>query len=167
MNWKDLVKDVAPVLGGALGGPYGAMAAKWLSGKLVGENASPDALQKVIETADPQTFVKIKELDQQFKLEMEKLGLSREQLEVDDRKSARDLFKTNIWPQIVLSAIYVLGYFIALALVLTGTVKIDQNIQMLVNVLIGVLTASVTQIMNFWFGSSLGSKEKTSIIGQK
>ena len=28
--------------------------------------------------------------------------------------------------------------------------------------ILGVLTAAIPQILNFWFGSSVGSKEKTS-----
>jgi hypothetical protein len=36
-----------------------------------------------------------------------------------------------------------------------------------VNVVIGVLTAGMSTVLAFWFGSSVGSKEKNDMIGNK
>jgi hypothetical protein len=33
-------------------------------------------------------------------------------------------------------------------------------------VLLGILAAGITQILNFFYGSSSGSKEKTAILGR-
>ena len=168
VEWQSLVKTIAPVLGGSLGGPFGAMAAKWLSGKVLGdENASEDDLAQYISTANPEQLAQIKALEQDFKVEMKRLGLQEKQLEVQDRESTRELAKVNIWPQVVLSAAYVLGYFSVLILLLTGHLKIDSESQPLVLLLIGVMTAAVTSIMQFWFGSSQGSKEKTIHLADK
>jgi len=161
-DWKSLVKTVAPVLGTALGGPFGGMATKWLSGKLLGdEDAGEEALAQAISSANPEMFVRIKELNLEFKQEMARIGLEEKQLVVEDRKSARELFKVNIWPQIILSIVYIAGYFTILGVVLTGKVNVDPDLKSLVNILIGVLTGTIPMIMQFWFGSSLGSKEKT------
>lgn len=166
-DWKSLVKTVAPVLGTALGGPFGGMATKWLSGQLLGdEDAGEDALAEAIGNANPEMFAKIRALNQDFEKEMARIGLEEKQLVVDDRKNARELFKVNIWPQIVLSIIYITGYFTILGVVLTGAVEIDPTLQPLVNVLIGVITGTVPMIMQFWFGSSLGSKEKTKHLAK-
>ncbi len=162
IDWKSLVKTVAPVLGTALGGPFGGMATKWLSGQLLGdENAGEEVLSQAIHSANPEMFVKIKELDLEFKKQIARIGLEEKQLVVEDRKSARELFKINIWPQIILSTVYIAGYFTILGVVLTGKVNVDPDLKSLTNILIGVLTGTIPMIMQFWFGSSLGSKEKT------
>lgn len=161
MDWKSIVKSVAPLLGTALGGPFGGMAAKWLSGELLGdENASEDALEQAISSANPETFVKLKTLEQSFKVRMKEIGLSEKQLAVDDTKSARKLFSVNKWPQIILSALFISGYFGLVYALVSGVVEIPEDQQILVTALIGVLTAGVSNIMQFWFGSSSGSKDK-------
>jgi hypothetical protein len=57
MDWSDLVKSViglgAPMLGEALGGPFGAAAGKILAAALGASDATPAAVQAAIATADP------------------------------------------------------------------------------------------------------------------
>jgi hypothetical protein len=37
-DWKELVKGVAPVIGGAFGGPFGGVAVKFMADALLGES---------------------------------------------------------------------------------------------------------------------------------
>jgi hypothetical protein len=53
------------------------------------------------------------------------------------------------------------GYFWLLAELLSGHIQVAEDVRGLVNTLLGVMTAAQIQIMNFWFGSSAGSKAKT------
>jgi hypothetical protein len=57
MDWSDLVKTViglgAPVLGQALGGPFGAAAGNILADALGASEPTPAAVQHAIEGADP------------------------------------------------------------------------------------------------------------------
>lgn len=162
MNWKDIVASVAPVLGTALGGPFGGMAAKFLGNALTGdENTTEDVLEEMVTNANPDLMFKIKELDSGFKLEMERIGLKKEQLVVEDRKDARQLFSVDKRPQIILSGVFIGGYFTLVYALITGGFVIDASQTALVSTLIGVLTAGVANIMQFWFGSSSGSKDKT------
>jgi len=162
MNWKDIVASVAPVLGTALGGPFGGMAAKFLGNALTGdENTGEDVLEEMVKSANPDLMFQIKELDATFKLEIKRLGLKEKQLVVDDRKDARKLFTVDKRPQIILSGVFILGYFTLVYALITGGFKVDPTQTALVATLIGVLTAGVSNIMQFWFGSSSGSKDKT------
>lgn len=162
MNWKDIVASVAPVLGTALGGPFGGMAAKFLSGKLTDSEDTPeDELAELVTNANPDLLFKIKELDADFKLEMKRIGLEENQLVVEDRKDARKLFSVDKRPQIILSGVFIGGYFVLVYSLITGGFKVDPSQTALVATLIGVLTAGVANIMQFWFGSSSGSKDKT------
>lgn len=57
MEWSDLARQVialgAPLLGSALGGPFGAAAGQVLAGTLGAPGATPDAIQKQLTSADP------------------------------------------------------------------------------------------------------------------
>ncbi|MEA2905571.1 MAG: hypothetical protein QOI12_2958 [Alphaproteobacteria bacterium] len=57
MDWSDLVKTViglgAPMIGEALGGPFGAVAGKILAAALGANDATPAAVRDAIATADP------------------------------------------------------------------------------------------------------------------
>jgi hypothetical protein len=166
MNWKDLVKAVAPVLGTALGSPFGGMATKFLADKLLGdEDASEEQIEKAVLGANPDTLVKIRELDNDFKLELKRIGLAEKQLVVDDRQGARKLFSVDKRPQIILSGMFIGGYFTLVFALIIGAVKIDPHQEILITTVISVLTAGVANIMQFWFGSSSGSKDKTAQLG--
>lgn len=111
--------------------------------------------------------MQLKQLDQQFTLEMEKLGISRDQLEVDDRKSAREMTKTSgATPQVVLSIAYTLGFFALIFALGTGFLQIAPDVKDLWSMLIGVLTGAQVQILNFWFGSSRGSAQKSEQLSR-
>lgn len=169
MNWKDIVKKVAPTLGTAIGGPFGGIAAKFIASKFLGkDDATEDEIADAIIGSSPEQLVKLRELDSQFKLEMRRLGIREDELAVEDRKSARELARGNMVPHIVLSAIYTAAYGAVLYAFVTGGVDIAEDTRPELNIVLGVLTAAQTQIMNFWFGSSSGSKHKdTNRTGQE
>jgi len=70
----------------------------------------------------------------------------------------------GIKPQVVMSAVYILGYFGLLYAFVQGHVEVQEQFTSLFNGLLGVLSAAQIQIINFWFGSSFGSKEKTAAL---
>lgn len=167
MSWKELVRTVAPTIGAALGGPAGGMAVKYLAENLLGQ---PDATEKDVADfvlgASPEQMLAIKKADQNFSVAMRQLDIDVFKIEIDDRKSARELFKVNIWPQIILSALFIVGYFGVMgSLVWAHDAHINDRIFGILNTVIGVLTAAIPMILQFWFGSSQGSKEKTAKLG--
>ena len=164
-SWKEIVRNVAPTIGTALGGPMAGAATKFIADKYLGKSEATDSeIEQAILTASPEQLTKLKDIDVKFKLDMKKLDIDIYELEYKDRDSARKLFEVNVWPQIVLSSVFVLGYFLVLFYLiknpgsLSGT---NANLLGVFTTILGVLTAAIPQILNFWFGSSLGSKEKT------
>lgn len=65
-------------------------------------------------------------------------------------------------PQIVLSGVFIIGYFAVLLVLLTGNADISGPSKEVVLILLGLLTREVPTIMQFWFGSSIGSKDKAA-----
>lgn len=160
--WQDLVKSVAPTLGTALGGPAAGMAVKFMADKLLGDpDASESDVAQYVEKASHEELLQLKGLDQQFAIRMRELDIDLFKAELADRQNARDILKFNMWPQVVFSALFVLGYFTIMAVLMSVTdLAINDRMFGILNTVIGVLTASVPQILQFWFGSSQGSKEK-------
>ena len=168
MSWKDTVKAIAPTLGTALGGPLSGAAVKFIADKLLGDStASIEEVEQFVIGSSAADMLKLKELDHEFKLEMKALEIDVFELEVKDKESARGLFKVNIWPQITLSAIFVVGYFGVLYFLLHQQESTSMLNNPVFTTILGVLTAAVPQILGFWFGSSLGSKEKTNNMKNK
>ena len=159
-DWKEVLAAVAPTLATALGGPLAGNAVAIIGSMLLGKHdATEEEIAVVMTTTTPAELLKLKAADAQFKKDMKSL-------DIDDRKSARKLaVDTSIAPQVSLSVIYTVGYFALLYLLISGEVTIPAGIQPMVTILLGVMTAAQAQIMNFWFGSSSGSKEKTGKLG--
>ena len=164
VDWKKIVGTVAPGIATALGGPLAGLAVKALGGALgLGEGASEDAVAAAVTGANPDQLLAIKQADQAFKVKMRELGVDLTKIEAADRASARELAKANMWPQIVLSTVYTVGYFMMMYLFMTGNVEVATNLKAEFNIVLGVMTAAQTMIMQFWFGSSSGSKEKDAM----
>ncbi len=168
--WKDIVKTVAPVLGTAIGGPFGGMAVKKLASIALGEDIvdqhPAEELERKLDQIswdDPEILLQIKQADQSFEKEMKSLGVDVLKIDAEDRKSARQMaMGTTLKPQVILATVYVVAFATILYFVFSGKVNLDGPQADMANVLIGILSAGLVQIMNFFFGSSSGSKEKTA-----
>jgi len=160
-GWKKILGSIAPTLATALGGPMAGTAVKFLSNKFLGtEEGTEQDIAQAISMASPEQLAELKKIDADFKVQMEKIGVDVFALEIEDRKDARSMAKVNMWPQIILSVIFIGGYFAIVGLLVTGEIVVPAEQMQIVSILIGVLTAGVANIMQFWFGSSHGSKNK-------
>lgn len=165
MSLRRILKKIAPVLGGTIGGPLGMLATTFLSEKL---GVDESALEETVLKSNPETLLKIKTLDAEFKSKMAELGLREKELHANDRASARDMAsKTTLLPQAILSGIFITGFVVIMFLVFTGETQLEGTMKDTAIYLLGILSAGVTQIMNFFFGSSAGSKNKTFLNRDK
>lgn len=156
---KKLIGAVAPVLGGALGGPLGGVAGKFVADALGVD--SEDAALALIDQ-NPESLLKIKEAEIAFETRMRELDIDLVEIHAKDRASARDLAKsTSLMPQIILGGLYTAAYLSTLFMFITGNVEVQEQHSTMVFSLMGSLGAVQIQILNFFFGSSSGSKEKT------
>ena len=161
---KSILGAVAPALATALGGPLAGMAVEAISVGLLGK---PGGDMKEIATAvtagGPDALAKLKQIDADFEIKMASLGVDLEKISQADRASAREREGATHDPTVrVLAYSYTFLYF----LVLWGVWKypIDPNVNDLLMILLGVLTAAQTQILNYYFGSSSGSSAKTAML---
>lgn len=165
-NWKSLVSNIAPVLGTALGGPFGGLATKAIAQAITGdENTSDQDLALALQNANPDTLLKLKQADNEFDQRMAELGVDLEKIAQEDRGNARALQEKNkSWIVPTLATITVGCFFAVVFWILSGKVSLEST---LVGFVLGQVSAKAEQIYNFYFGSSAGSKEKTAGIMSK
>mgnify|MGYP007132432234 CR=1 FL=1 len=63
------------------------------------------------------------------------------------------------WAQIILSAVFLIGYFAMLGLFLLGRIATPPEWKDQLGILLGVLTAGVMLILQFWFSRSRPSDQ--------
>jgi len=160
MDW---LKQIAPTIATALGGPLAGMAVSAIS-KAIG--VDPEKVGDLISnnklTAEQIAQVKIAEIELQK--QAQELGLNFEKLEVEDRKSAREMQATtrSIVPP-ALAAIITIGFFSILIMMMIG--KVDGNNPTIL-MMLGSLSTAWTGIVAYYFGSSAGSQAKTDLLSK-
>lgn len=164
-KFKVLLGSVAPLLGVALGGPMGGIAMKFMADKFT--DGDTGSVEDFLLAANPEILQQLKIAEMEFDREMRKLDIDLEKIAANERASARGFAKdTTISPQVLLSIVYMVGYFGVLFMFMTGRLSVPEHFASMFSGLLGVLSAAQVQIMNFWFGSSSGSKRKTEVIAR-
>lgn len=165
-DWRALVQGVAPTIATALGGPLTGAAVAAVGRAVLGkEGATETEISNALANAQPQDIAKLKEADNEFRLEMERLGVDLERLANEDRDSARRReINLRDWTPRVLAFAILLAFFAMAGGVLFGELKATDA---MAGAIIGYLSAKAEQVVAYYFGSSAGSKQKTQIMGGK
>lgn len=160
MEW---LKQIAPTIATAMGGPLAGMAVSAIS-KAIG--VDPEKVGDMISgnklSAEQIAQVKIAEIELQK--QAQELGLNFEKLEVEDRKSAREMQATtrSMMPPILAGAVTV-GFFGILIMMFIG--RVDSNNPAIL-MMLGSLGTAWTGIIAYYFGSSAGSQAKTEMLSK-
>ena len=154
-----LLKSAAPALATAVAGPLGPIALKAISGKLGVEDTVEAVTQHL--QANPMDAAKLAEIDVK-KLEMEH----------KDRQDARNReiqlatndsvpFLNKIVTPVLALGVTALSFVLFAILIF---VEVTTEAKDILIYILGVLSAAVTQILSYYFGSSQGSKDKSDEI---
>jgi hypothetical protein len=166
-TWKKILQTVAPVIGAAWGGPLGGAVASTVSEKLLGKpGASESEIAQAVSTATPDVLMKLKEAEQAFTLQMRELDVDIEKINQADRASAREReTKTGdaTTPRF-LAVLITLGFFGALGYLLHAGKPAGGDVLL---VMIGALGSAWAGVVSYYFGSSVGSAEKTAILANR
>lgn len=172
MNWDDVkpwIAKFAPMVGTALGGPFGALAGAAVGQALGVKDAKPEDVAAAIKTGslDGPQILELKKAEEQFKLEMAKLGIDStqalEELAFKDRDSARNReVQIKDWTPRVLAYSITVGFFGVLIFMLKWPVP--PSGKDVLNVMLGALGTAWISIVTYYFGSSAGSKAKDTLL---
>lgn len=171
MDWLKqfgpLLNQVAPTLATALGGPLAGMAVKTLSNALLGHEAGTDEeVSTALASATPEQLAAIKKIDADFKLQMQSLDIDLEKIAAGDRDSARQMQReTKDSTPKILAYFITFGFFGALVWILVfGIPKTGTEVILM---MLGSLSTSWTGVVQFYYGSSAGSKAKTDALNAR
>lgn len=165
-DWKNLLRQVAPAIGAAIGGPFGAVAGQAVKVALgLGADGDEDALSKALERATPEQLLALKAAEQRFKLDMQKLGVDVLKLDAEDRASARqrEVLAKDRTPG-CLACLVTLGFFGLLSWLMVS--EPPTGSKEILNIMLGALGAAWASIVSYYFGSSAGSAAKSKIIAE-
>ena len=160
MDW---LKQIAPTIATALGGPLAGMAVSAISKAIgVDEAKVGDLIANNKLTAEQIAQVKIAEIELQK--QAQELGLNFEKLEVEDRKSAREMQATtrSMMPSILAGTVTV-GFLGIMGMMFFN--KIDSSNPAIL-MMLGSLGTAWTGIIAYYFGSSAGSQAKTDLLSK-
>lgn len=162
-----LLGQVAPSLATALGGPLAGIAVKTLSNALFGhEDATEAQISEAMASATPDQLAAIKKIDADFKVQMKSLDIDLERIAAGDRDSARQMQReTRDWTPKALAFFITFGFFGALIWILIF--GIPKNGMEVLLMMLGSLSTSWTGVIQFYFGSSAGSKAKNDLLAAK
>jgi hypothetical protein len=165
-DWRGAISAIAPGLGGAIGGPAGAIAAKMISSALLGKDrGSSSELAAAMASATPDQLLALKKADQEFAEFLAKLDVDFEKIAAEDRASARAMqVQTRSWVPGVLAVAVTVGFFGLIAVMCTMTVPAANRDTL--NILLGSLGTAWVTIVTFFFGSSSSSRAKDDTISK-
>lgn len=159
---KAVIAAVAPTLGTALGGPFGAIAGT-LVAAAVGKTGKPDDVEKAILGADPATLLALKKAESDFTEHMRQLDITEEQLQYSDTASARAREMTvKDWIPGILAVGITLGFFAVLVFMLIVGKPSAGGDALLV--MLGALGGAWANVVAYYFGSSAGSRSKDATL---
>ena len=154
----NLLKSLAPALATAVAGPAGGLVVSAIANKF-GVKDSVDAVAKAI-AGDPEAALKLAQIDlEKLKIAQENTADARDMqkiaLQQDDVFSKRfTMYLTMFWSST--AAIYIAF--------ITFTTIPAQNVRFADTILGFILGTVIATMLNFWFGSSDGSKKKAEIL---
>jgi hypothetical protein len=157
MDW---LKQVAPTIATAFGGPLAGLAVDAIS-KAIG--VDPKDVNKTIAEGklSAEQIGAIKQAEIAMAARAQELGLDFEKIAVDDRKSARQMqASTQSYIPGLMAIAVTLGFFGILVGLMTEHFKTSDALMLM----LGSLGTAWTGIIAFYFGSSAGSQKKDELL---
>jgi hypothetical protein len=164
----EFLKTLVPLLGTALGGPFGGIAAGFIADKLGMSDKTVSAVTDLIKsgtmTPEQITGLKMAELDMQKFIETNQI--KREQLAYEDVQNARKLLSDthSLTPSILTWII------VAITLTAEGALLFNQVPPgvdaVIVGRILGTMDSALIMVLGFWFGANSGSARTKELLAQ-
>ena len=181
MNFREILKTIAPIAGSLIGGPLGGMAGKVLGDAIGMKEPTIERIASAISTGSlsPEQVVAIRNADAALQIRLKELGLDEKKLEKEaeemylrDTQSARvahagdsGVFWLGMAVLIVMLIDTVATFWLVYAILTEGLrikdVGVVAAVFGILGTLNGYIAANAQQVLSFYFGSSRGSQDKS------
>lgn len=171
---KKVIGGIAPTIATALGGPMAGAAVNAIAEKLdiAPQSDVADTEQAIVdalESGSPTVWAQVKRAEQDFKVQLKQLDIDLEKVHQEDRASARErqVALKDKAPGIL--AAVIMGIFTMVLvfqfMIVFRQIIIDPSSMRVLDASLGILSAAVVSVVSYYFGSSVGSKRKTELMG--
>jgi len=161
---NDLLKAFAPLLGTAIAGPFGGVAASFIADKLGIGAKTVEAVTQALSDGklSPEQIASLRLAEIDFKKWMGDNEIKKEQLGFEDRKSARDMqIATHSRMPAVLTTLVTLGFFGILILLIY---KPEFKANEIILIMVGQLSVAWAGCIAFYTGTTYGSANKNQML---
>lgn len=161
---KRAVADAAPQLARALGGPLAGAAASAISRAVLGRDGADNAsLEAALAAATPEQLLALRRADNEFQAALRAAQVETARLDANDRAGARARQQAmDDWTPSALGAVIIIGFFVVMAAMVSRS--LPHGMENELSIMLGALATMTAAVVNYFFGSSAGSKEKTRLI---
>lgn len=152
--------ELARFLGGSFAGTAVAVMAKTLLGR---PETDESVLLEALSKASPDALLELRRAGWALQSELINAGVETERLHHADRSNARARERAlNDKVPGALAFVVVAGFFGVLAVMLFSDVPSGSETEF--SIMLGALATMAAAVMNYYFGSSAGSREKTQML---
>ncbi|MEQ1931280.1 MAG: hypothetical protein ABL957_12245 [Parvularculaceae bacterium] len=161
---KRAIAKTAPALAEALGGPLAGKAVEKIARAIFGSGGADEAaLEEALKTASADQLIALKRAEAEFAAAMRNADVEEERIAAGDRASARARQTAlDDFTPAALGALIVGGFFIVLAVMVAR--ELPEGAQTEFSIMLGALATMTAAVVNYYFGSSAGSREKTRLL---
>lgn len=163
---KRAIRKTAPHLAEALGGPLAGAAVEKLSRAIFGGGeASEEEIEGALKSRSPEHEVAVLRAENEFRIALRGAEVEDARIAASDRADARQRQRLmDDWTTSALGALIVLGFFIVLAAMVSRRLPAGAETEF--SIMLGALATMTAAVVNYYFGSSAGSREKTRLLAR-
>lgn len=162
----EAVAEAAPTIAGALGGPLAGAAVEALRRAVLGDAADTGdrSLPDLLLAADPETLLAVRRAELDFKRALSDAQVEAQRIAAGDRASARarQVSLRDATPAVLGGAV-IAGFFGVLCVMLWR--ELPAHAAPTFSIMLGALSTMTGAVVNYYFGSSASSREKTRMMG--
>ncbi|MEM9233422.1 MAG: hypothetical protein AAGA69_04195 [Pseudomonadota bacterium] len=155
----------APTLAGALGGPLAGAAVAAVSKAVTGEESAPaGAILEAVIGRDPKALAALRTAELDFRKAVLEAQNESRRIAASDRADAREREKVlkDVTPALLGFGV-IGGFFFVMASMLWRELPAEADTEF--SILLGALATMTAAVVNYYFGSSADSAEKTRVMG--
>lgn len=163
---KRAIAKTAPKIAEALGGPLAGAAVEKLSRAIFGGDAAGEVeIEAAIKAATPEQMLAIARAESEFRIAIRDAAVEEARIDAGDRASARERQRAmEDWTPSALGAAIVVGFFVVLGAMVSR--RLPEGADTEFSIMLGALATMTAAVVNYFFGSSQGSREKTRLLMQ-
>lgn len=159
------VSNVAPTLAAALGGPLAGAAVQAVAKAVTGDDAADEGevLTAVLQ-GDPRSLAELRLAEIDFRKAVLEADNEARRIAAGDRASARtrqQVLKDKT--PAILGFGVIAGFFFVLGMMLLRELPTEAETEF--SIMLGALATMTAAVVNYYFGSSADSAEKTRVLG--